>query len=217
MIYLVYGNDNKKKNAFVKKVSKVFSVVILESEDLDKESILSYTSANSLFGEKTAVIIEGLTKTNIEFKNNELDMLSKSSNAFILIEDKLLAPEVSKFKKFATIEVFNEEKATSKSDSKENFAIAESFGSRNKFKTWLTYKDLISKNTTPEEISGILFWKIKMLMTYQNKNFTKEELKKISSNLVSLYHDAHLGKRDFSIGLEQFILSSLNKNQKEKA
>ena len=43
------------------------------------------------------------------------------------------------------------------------------------------------------------------------KFFSKEELKKASSELVSIYHKAHRGEYDFTISLEQFILSSLSK------
>jgi hypothetical protein len=43
------------------------------------------------------------------------------------------------------------------------------------------------------------------------KVFTKDELKKRSSELVSIYHRAHGGEVDFTISLEQFILNSLNK------
>jgi hypothetical protein len=217
MLYVLVGNDNKKKSAYLKKISRGLSSIILEDEDLNKSNILFSASTKSLFGEKFIFIIENINKTDIDFTKNELENLSKSENIFVFLEDKLLASEVNKFKKFATIETFDEKKIADKGKGRESFAVAESFGVKNKFKTWLIYKEIVSRGVSPEEIAGILFWKIKMLMTYPNKNFTKEELKKISSNLVSLYHDAHLGKKDFSIGLEQFILSSLDKNQKEKA
>ena len=38
-----------------------------------------------------------------------------------------------------------------------------------------------------------------------------EKIKNISSSLVSLYQESHLGKKDFQIGLEQFILNNLEK------
>lgn len=217
MIYLISGNDNKKKNASIKNASKGLPLTVFDSEDLTKESVMSFASSQSLFGEISVFLLEDLSKSGIEFTKDELEVLSKSENIFIITEDKILVSDINKFKKFATIESFNEDKKTNKDKSINNFAIADSFAVRNKFKTWLLYKDVISKGVSPEEIAGILFWKIKTIVTHQNKYFTSSELKIISSNLISLYHDSHLGKKDFSVGLEQFILSSLDKKQKEKA
>lgn len=215
MIHLISGNDNKKKNLYVKKISKGFSFVLLESFNVNKENIIYYASSKSLFGDASAILIENFSKTNIEFNKDEIKSLSTSDNLFIFLEDKLTSSEINKFKKFANIETFNEEKKANK--AKDNFLITDSFAVRNKFKTWLLYKDATSKGSSPEEITGILFWKIKTMSLYPNKYFTTSELKTISSNLISLYHDSHTGKKDFFIGLEQFILSSLDKNQKEKA
>jgi hypothetical protein len=39
------------------------------------------------------------------------------------------------------------------------------------------------------------------------KNFTLPELKKISSQLVKMYHQAHRGEVNFEMALEKFFLS----------
>jgi DNA polymerase III delta subunit len=128
----------------------------------------------------------------------------------VFVEEKLLVGEVKKYKKYAVIEDFSIESV--KQVSKTNvFGIAEAFSRKDKIGTWVLYRDAISKGVAPEEISGIIFWKIKTMLLNGARVFSVPELKKVSSELVSLYHKAHMGECDFVIGLEQFILSTLNK------
>lgn len=213
MLYVLTGNDFKKKSACVEKISKGSLVVVLEEDDLVKDKILSYIATASLFGEKTVVVIDGFLKTGADLSKKELEEMSSSLNVFIFLEDKLLVSELNKIKKNATIEDFALKEKTTKNKSSDNFAIADNFAKRNKFGTWLLFKNAIASGVSPEEISGMLFWKNKMMILSANKYFSKEELKIISSSLVRLHHDSHLGKKDFAIGLEQLILNSLEKNK----
>ena len=91
------------------------------------------------------------------------------------------------------------------------FGIADAYARRDKINTWSLYQNAVQEGISPEEISGILFWKIKMMILDGTKFFKKEELYNISSSLVSIYHEAHRGETDFTIALEQFILSTLSK------
>lgn len=213
MIYVLIGNDFKKKSAYVEKLSKGALVFILEENDLSKESVLFHTASTSLFGEKTVVLLDDFLKTGIIFSKKEIEEMSNSNNVFVFLEEKLLVSELNKFKKNATIEEFALKEKSTKNKSDDNFVIADNFARRNKFGTWLSFKNAIGRGASPEEISGMLFWKNKMMILSSTKYFTQEELKIISSNLVRLHHEAHLGKKDFVVGLEQLILTSLEKNK----
>lgn len=210
MIYILAGNDTKKKNTYINKLSKGVIPSVLDVKDLTREALLSLASSVSLFSDQIIIRTDGLMKSDISLDKDELEILSQSRTVFIFTEDKLLSTALSKYKKFATIENFilPEEKPKPKINT---FDIALYFGKKEKLKTWILYKDAISSGVSPEEISGILFWKIKSLLTLKTKVFSDNDLKKMASRLVSLYHDSHLGKTDFNIGLEQFILSSLEK------
>ena len=210
MIYILAGNDTKKKNTYINKLSKGVIPSVLDVKDITKEALLSLASSVSLFSDQIIIRTDGLMKSDISLDKDELEILSQSRTVFIFTEDKLLSTALSKYKKFATIENFilPEEKPKPKINT---FDIALYFGKKEKLKTWILYKDAISSGVSPEEISGILFWKIKSLLTLKTKVFSDNDLKKMASRLVSLYHDSHLGKTDFNIGLEQFILSSLEK------
>lgn len=210
MIYIFLGNDTKKKNAEIKKIVGDKEFVKLPIREISKDLLLNHAENQSLFGSSPVFIAENiLTEGNISLAKEDWELLNNSKNCFIFLEDKLPQVEQKKYLKYANLESF-EEKIT-KSPPKVNlFGIADSFAKRDKITTWVLYTEALH-NTEPEAISGILFWKIKTMILNGTKNFSTEELKNQSSKIVSIYHLAHRGELDFRIGLEQFILSSLNK------
>jgi hypothetical protein len=214
MIYILTGNDTKKKNIYIKKLCKDKQPSFLSALNINKEIINDYALSVSLFGESPIIVAENIfdKEDGFTFNAEELLALKDSETTFIFKEDKLLATDIKKYSKYAEIEDFNN--LTYKKAEKINiFNIAEAFSKKDKINTWILYREAISTGSVPEEISGIIFWKIKTMLLSGTKVFSKDELKIKSSELVSLYHKAHMGECDFTIGLEQFILSSLN-NQK---
>lgn len=210
MIYILSGNDIKKKNAYLKKLYAGEFLSFSSQSNITKENLFDYARSISLFGESPAVAFDGLIKEGvISLSPEELSLLSESATVFVFIEDKLLAVDNKKYKKYATIEDFSSEilKTTPKMNI---FGIADAFSKRDKIGTWILYRDAVYLGASPEEISGIIFWKIKTMLLSGTKFFSPDELKNQSSELVSIYHRAHRGESDFTIGLEQFILSSLS-------
>jgi len=211
MIYILSGNDTKKKNAYIKKLSKNNLPVYIPQESLSKETILDYASSVSLFGESPIIVLEGLIKKgDITLSVDDLLTLKDSLTIFVSLEEKMLLPDVKKYKKYGVVEDFSS--PTIKQAPKMNvFSVAEAFSRKDKIGTWILYRGAISKGASPEEISGIIFWKVKTMLLNRAKVFSVPELKKMSSELVSIYHKAHRGECDFTIALEQFILSALSK------
>jgi len=211
MIYIISGNDNRKKNSYFKKIHGDESPIILNDTNTTKEVLFDYAKSVSLFGQSPIVVIENKLKNeDLDFSTKELSVLKESNTKFIFIEEKLLTGVIKKYEKFATIEEFSTDilKQTPKMNI---FNIADNFSSRDKINTWVIFREAVSRGIAPEEISGIIFWKIKTMLLSGTKFFSVDELKNRSSELVSIYHKAHRGEIDFVIGLEQFILSSLNK------
>lgn len=211
MIYILSGNDTKKKKISLKKLCKDSLPISIPSAELSRETIFSQAGSNSLFGESLVVVLDNIiNENNINLSPEDLLALKNSKTTFVFLEDKLLAPDIKKYKKYATIEDFSKEEG--KKQPKMNvFNIAEAFSRKDKIGTWVLYGEAIRNGSSPEEISGILFWKVKTMILNGSKFFSKDELVHLSSELVSIYHDSHMGKCDFTIGLEQFILSSLSK------
>lgn len=211
MIYILTGNDTKKKSSYLKKLCKDDTAIVLSQPEIYKEKFFEYAGSISLFGKSPIIVAENLIKGEIiNFSEDDLSVLKNSDTIFVFLEEKLLTACLKKYKKYALIENFST--SVIKSTPKINvFNIADSFSRKDKIGTWILYREAISAGSIPEEISGIIFWKIKTMLLNGNKLFSPNELKKRSSELVSLYHEAHMGESDFTIGLEQFILSSLSK------
>ncbi len=211
MIYILEGNDLKKKSTRLLALVGPRNTIQLREEDSKRESLLEYAESISLFGDSPIVVIKDvLSEKSFSLSAKDLTFLESSQTLFIFLEDTLKAADKKKYEKYASIESMNTQKIA-KAPTVNTFAIADSFARRDKIGTWVLYHEAINTGALPEMISGMLFWKIKTLILGTSTVFTKEELKKQSSSIVSLYHQAHRGEKDFIIGLEQFILSSLSK------
>ena len=211
MIYILSGTDRKKKNAHVVSLLGDREVISFTSADLSEESLSQYANTTSLFGTAPAVVIDtALKESKSLFSATLLSLLQSSQTIFVFLEDKLLAADEKKYAKYATIVPFEEKKIITAVPKVNTFAIADAYGRRDKVGAWVLYCQAIDKGTEPEAICGMIFWKIKTLIQNGTKLFTVADLKKQSSKLVSLYHKAHKGECDFTVGLEEFILSSLS-------
>jgi len=209
MIHILVGNDYKKRSAYIKSLIKDCQRIDLN--DASKEVLYDYATSTSLFGDSPAIFLENIiTENSIDLDTNTLIILRDSPTHFIFLEDKLLKKDEAKYKKYTIIESF-EIKTLKKIPEFNTFAIADSYGKKDKINTWVLYREAIEKGIEPEAISGVIFWKIKTMILNKTKIFNLNDLKNQSKNIVSLYHRAHKGECDFVIGLEQFILTSLSK------
>ncbi|MFA6392746.1 MAG: hypothetical protein WCW54_01525 [Candidatus Paceibacterota bacterium] len=210
MIYVLVGNDIKARSLHIKELTINRESFLINNTDLDKDLIMNYANNISLFNESPAVIIEDvLNEECITFSKEELNFLKESKTLFIFKEDKMSAINQKKYKKYGEIKVFEEKKVVLK-ENFNIFNIADAFASRDKVLTWTLFHQCINQGIEGEAIAGILFWKIKMMILSSSRIFNKDELKRQSSSIVSLYHKAHRGECDLYISLEQFILSSLS-------
>jgi len=210
MIYIFSGNDNKSKNSEIKKLFGNKEFFSIKKEESVKEKIFEYSNTKSLFGDSPVVVVENFFDEKYSFSKKEILDLQKSETVFIFIENSFSSANIKKYEEFAKI-FFFEEKKEKKIETNISFEIANAFGVKDKMKAWILFNQAIEKGVEPEQISGILFWKIKSLSESRQNVFSVEEIKRSSSLLVSLHHDAHLGKKDFVIGLEQYLLFVLSK------
>ncbi len=209
MIYLVCGNDTEKINNYLKKLGINDASVFLSPRNINREMLFSYASQVSLFGKMTDVVLSNsLLESEVVFDIELLSLLQKSKSIFVFVEDSMTASEIKKYKKYLEEDVsFKKQEVKEKGNP---FLLANSFGMKKKMDTWVLYLNAIEKGEAPEAISGMLFWKIKTMYTEGTTVFKKDELKRMSSELVDIYHMSHSGGMDFTIGLEHFILRSLS-------
>lgn len=210
MIHILLGTDTKNKNAYIKEITKNSESFFIASNTFEKDIVMSYSTNVSLFGGAPSIILENILADNsIDFSPIEMTLLKDSETIFIFKEDKLLATDQKKYKKYGDLKDFEGKKEVQ--SAKFNvFSITDAYANKDKITAWTLYREGISSGLEPEAIAGVLFWKIKTMILNGNRMFSKEDLKHQSSNIVSLYHKAHRGEVDFVISLEQFILTSLS-------
>ena len=107
------------------------------------------------------------------------------------------------------------------------FEFANALGVRKRKELWTLFQDALNESVPAEEVHGIFFWQIKsMLLSKKCKtakeagmrdfpfqkskryaeNYSEEELEKLSSKMVSMYHEAHRGNTDMHIALERMVM-----------
>ena len=230
-MYVFFGNDTTKvrQEAFgfldtLKndncEVSKI------TSDDYVNGMVTELSQGTALFGTKQIVVFDtpSESKEMEEDILNNLELMQKSLNQFILIEGVYDASNKKKVQKYS--EKISEIKV-GKKERFNVFSLTDAFLRRDKKLLWLLLSTAWREGITNEEIIGILFWQIKILrlvsktnspeesgqkpVVYQKAkrallNFKDGEIDKLSFSLVSIYHDGHLGKIDLDLALERWVL-----------
>ena len=120
-----------------------------------------------------------------------------------------------------------EEKLEAIGEKIDFFEYADVFASGDKKNIWAKYREAVDKGVPAEEIHSIFFWQARTMLSavlsktqaesglkpfpYQKGRsaglkYGEERLRKINSQLVSVYHEAHRGEGDLYNGLERIIL-----------
>lgn len=223
---LIDGLTKKRPNA---------SFFMVDSGNFGLGKLEEMIGGQGLFESKQIVFFDNVLEDK-KMKGAILEKtkeIAESPNAFVFLEGKTDKATVGKIEKRAEkaqeFKFAGSEGKTKESKEKFNtFSLADVFGRRDKKNLWTLYQEALSQGVAPEEINGVLFWQLKsMIVANKSKsadesglnpyvfqksksfaqNYTEEEMKKLSSALVSVYHDSRRGIHDFAIALERFILS----------
>jgi DNA polymerase III delta subunit len=208
------------------------SHIRMSDETFDEAYLEENISGMGLFSQKTIVEMVNVFR-NKEAKEvvlGKLKEIGSSENIFVFLEEGLNKAELTKFEKNSekVQEFDSKEEKEGKVKDFNIFSLTDALGKRDRKQLWVLYTKAKMKDTADEEIHGILFWQIKAIIqalsagnakdaglnpfVYQksigfSRNFTPDELKKISGELVSIYHNARRGITPFDSALETFILN----------
>ncbi|WKZ26286.1 MAG: hypothetical protein QY304_02745 [Candidatus Paceibacterota bacterium] len=232
MIIALFGNDYVKKNRRLADLIREFqektgsnSVLRFVQDNFSRSEIENLIKGQGLFEKQIIAVFDQIFSVS-EFRDLFLESVlgfSESPNVFVLLETEEEKKLTEVLKGKAKIE---------KMDLPEIrpfnlYSLSDAFGRRDRKKFWILFLKAQTAGFTPEEILGVLFWQVKNILIVLDskneaesglksfpykkakefsKNFSAEDLKKLSSGLNSLYHEAHLGKIDFLSSLEKFIL-----------
>lgn len=218
MLFFLHGTNKDKAREKARELLESLakkrpeaSLFKIDSDNFDLARLQELIGGQGLFSNKYIIFLDGLFE-NAEIKEQVLKFhqeIGESENIFIWLEGKVDKATLTKIEKVAEKVQEFEDKVV-KVPSSKNFNIfdlANVLGRRDQRQFWLLYREAILKDFPPEEICGILFWKLKDLLLKGSGNFEKLEIKKLAEKLVTIYHDAHRGKLDFEIGLEKFVLT----------
>ena len=178
----------------------------LRWEGMLVEEIATLASTPSMLGDSRTFILEGALTGELGEEFLALtEGLQKSPHTFVFQEEKLLKKPLDFLaKKGVAVERLPEEK---KEEVFNVFSIANAFAARDRKKMWLLLGEALRADVAPEALAGMLHWKVRDLLAKNAPGkFTQTELKTISRELVTLYHEAHKGGGSLDLLLERFVL-----------
>jgi DNA polymerase III delta subunit len=236
MLYFLYGTDTiesrKKLQALLASLAKKrpgAEVFRLKEDNWNEGTFQELLNAQGLFDQKYIAVLDGLLeyKESSELVLESVQTMQESTHVFLMIENNPAEKVVEVVEKHAekTQEFARPEK---KKEFFNTFALGDALGSKDKKSLWVGYLEALRQGVSAEEICGVLFWQVKnitLAMHTQSasesklspfvdskarkfaKNFTKEELKDISSALVDATEKVRNGEGEMEVLLERVVLA----------
>lgn len=236
MIYFIFGDNRTKVQntahgvvAVLQKKRPDALTFRITGDEWNKDSFAGIAGGQGLFESKYIVVLDSVFENEeaAEYLESELADLKTADHAFVFVE---YSPKVATKK---ILDKFSEKSwdvADDKKVKKESFnvfSLTDALGERNRRKLWVLYQKALMSRSEPEEIHGILFWQIKsLLLVAQSKsadeaglkpfvwskskkflnNYSIAELKKMSGEMVDLYHCSRLESGSLEDEVERFVL-----------
>jgi len=214
MIYLFSGDDFQKKlfsyEKFIKTLPKRTEIFPVSRNNFNPIQVESFYSSASLFSPLSTIIFEGILEQGemCDFILEKLKLMRDSNNSFIFVEGKLNKSILEAFKKIrAEINVF--ELPKEKIKKFDSFLLANTFANKDKLNTWIYFRQATDFGVPMEELTGVLFWKIKDMILKKNfSKFTEEQLKNFVTKISYLLPEARKEGKDAEFALERFLLEA---------
>ncbi len=239
MLYLLYGTNTNKVRAKQKELIGIMqskqpnvSLYKVAPENWNENILDELLGSQGLFLAKYIVTLDKLLE-NKEIGPSIISILNdlkESDHAWIIVEEKISAPNLKKLEKFVFKTFDFNDNGGGADDKKQRinaFNFAEQFASKNKVGAWNEFLKLKEAELAGEEIHGVLWWQMKSVYlakfcksvddtgltpySYQkalrfSKVWETKEINVILDKLVEMYHEAHRGSSDLLIDLERASL-----------
>jgi len=237
MLYLIYGTNFKKSREKTKNLIDSLiikkpnaNLFKLNNENFDELIIEEALKGRGLFENKYIIFLDKILddEKSKEFILERIKQISESDNIFVLLEEKIDKKTFAKLEKKAQKIQFFDDGETKKNERPKPFTLTNALGKRDRKGAWGEYQKILKNGLVPEEIHGILFWQIKTMLLAGSsknsdeaglnpfvfkkskefcKNYSNEEIKKMSSRIVSMYHEIRRGEiEDLGLEIEKFLL-----------
>lgn len=207
--------------------------VNVEADRWSPAIIEEHLGGQGLFSSKYIIFLDRVTD-NAEAKeeiSGFIPAMNESENIFIVLEGKVNADLKKAFEKSAEKVVVSEEKAAGSAFKKKDFnifALTDAIGSRDALKAWSIYRQAVDSGIEAENVAGTLFWQVKSMMLASDAgnageaglnpfvfgkskryaaNYSREELARLSREIITLYHDGHRGMVDLELAFERLVIN----------
>ena len=215
MLYFLHGTDGDKARTKARDLYESLlkkkpdaSLYKIDAENWNSAELQEKIEGQGLFEQKFIIFLDRVFQ-NTEAKELVIEKrkeIAESQNIFIMLESKVDKATLSKIEKVAEkVQPFDFTEKKKKEDFN-IFALTYAFDKRDKKKLWILFTQAVAEGKSGEEIHGVLFWQLKNMLKSRNVNYTPQELKKLSSHFVEIYHEAHRGKYELMGKIEQTIL-----------
>ncbi len=229
MLHVFYGNDTLAVRdaalTFVADAALTTRIERIDCSTVSPHIIADMAGSMSLFGEATTYVLDTPRDYGdwYEALGDAAAALIASTNTIVIIEGAFL---VADKKLFSGAELHESTKSATERQL-DVFALANQLLTKDKKSLWLTLVSLRQQGVSAEELIGILWWQLKSLrlatitasaaeadmkpFPYDKAKralrlFTKEDIERLSTTLLAVYHDGHGGVRDIETGLEEWVL-----------
>lgn len=210
--------------------------VRVNGDDWDVSIIEENLGGQGLFSNKYIIFLDRVTENDEAKERlvDYIQAMNESANIFIVCEGKLNAELKKGLEKHAQKVVVSDEatapfsygKPAGKNDFN-IFNLADAIGARDPGKAWMIYREAVRNGLNSESILGTIFWQAKSMVQAVNSksageaglkpfvydkskrhagNYSKEELDRLLTSIISIYHDGHRGIVDQELAIEKMML-----------
>jgi len=214
MIYLFTGSDVNRVRA------KAFQWVAaarakapdayysrMNAEQVSEAALREALAAQGLFYSKTLIALDDpfATAESADTVLSLLPELANSQNIVAIIAPKLLAARAKKVEaKAEKVFTIDAPKAVARGF---NSSLVNALAARDRAALWKEIAKAYRLGDAPEMVHGLLHWKARDLMQKGGREWTPEEARELSRNLILLLSDSRGRDLPLAPALERFALS----------
>jgi len=215
MIYLFHGSDIEKvrQKAFqwvaaARLKAPEVAYIRISSDELTPEALEEAAGTQGLFFLKSLVLLDDpfARAESAELVLASLDRLAETENAVAILAPKLIPARLKKVEA-KSVKVFSVDAKEKREARGFNSALVNALGTRDGKALWKELQKAYRLGDAPEAVHGLLHWKARDMMQKGGREWSKEEARKLSRDLIELLSDSRGKDLPLKESLERFALS----------
>ena len=216
MIYLFHGSnvDKVRAKAFewiaaARKKEPSLAYVRFAREEVTDSILEDAESSGGLFVKRLLILIDDPFQEGVaNILDGHINALAASDNAIVILAPKLTTTKEKNLVSKAKVEYkYDLPAQTGKIERGFNANLVNALATRSREKLWLEINRAFRAGDAPEMLHGLLHWKARDLMEKGSRQWTPQESRQLSINLIEILQSSRRGGLDLSLSLERLSLS----------